>query len=513
MEIREVLRQRQRGRSQREVADALHLDRKTVRRYEELALAAGHDAADGEVSDEVVAAVAERVRPGRRQGSGHADSWFALEQEHAFLKEQVEEGLVLTKVQTLLRRRGVEVPYRTLYRYCAQAFPEHIGGTRDTVPVDDGEPGKEVQADFGRLGMVGRGTSRQRLVRALILTAVVSRHQFCWVTYGETVAEVIEGFEEAWQFFGGIFPVVIPDNLSAVVNKADRLYPRLNETFLEYAQARGFAVDACEVRSPTQKPRVERAVHYCRQSGFAGENFTEIVSAREGMRRWCLEDAGMRVHGMTHRQPLAHFREVELGHLLPLPGSRYDVPVIAHPKVARDHHVQVANALYSVPGDRIGQHVDVRADSMLVRISQHGKLLREHPRKGPGGRSTVAEDLPLHKRAYAMRDIEYLKKQAAAQGEHVGLYANRLLDGELPWTEMRRVYKLLSLCRRFGAEAVERACRRTLDLDVVDVTKVQRIVEGALPTEQRSRHLAPILRPRFARDPVAFQITQGGDHA
>lgn len=150
----------------------------------------------------------------------------------------------------------------------------------------------------------------------------------------------------------------------------------------------------------------------------------------------------MRVHGMTHRQPLVHFREVELAHLLAVPSGRYDVPVIAHPK-----------------------------DSKGVRISQRGRLLREHPRRGPGGRSTVAEDLPQHKRAYAMRDIDYLKKKAAAQGEHIGIYADRLLDGELPWTQMRRVYKLLSLSRRFGAEAVETACRRTLELDVLDVTK------------------------------------------
>jgi transposase len=514
MEIREVLRQRQRGRPRREVARALHLDRKTVRRYEELAVAAGYNLDGQEVTDDVVAAVAERVRPGRREGCGRGASWSAMEQEHEYLRERLKSGLRLSKVQTLLLRRGVEVPYRTLHRYCARSFPELVGGVRETVRVDDGEPGKELQVDFGRLGMIGRGTSRQRLVRGLILTACVSRHQFCWVTYGETLPEVIEGFEEAWLFFGGVFSVVIVDNLRAVIDRADRLHPTINATFLEYAQGRGFVVDACEIRSPTQKSRVERAVPYCRESGFVGEDFAEITAARAGMRRWCLEEAGMRIHGTTRRQPLEHFHEIEQGRLLPPPTTRYDTPIIAQPKVARDHHVQVAHALYSVPGDRIGQHVEVRADSRLVRISQHGQLLREHPRKSPGGRSTVAEDLPLHKRAYAMRDVEYLKKQATEQGEHVGIYAVRLLEDPLPWTQMRKVYKLLSLARRFGAERVESACRRTLDLDVVDVAKVQRIVEGATrPADNETRRWAPILRPRFAREPAAFEVTKDHDHA
>jgi hypothetical protein len=171
------------------------------------------------------------------------------------------------------------------------------------------------------------------------------------------------------------------------------------------------------------------------------------------MRRWCLEEAGARIHGTTQRRPLEHFLEVERAQLLPAPSTRYDTPIYAQPKVARDHHVEVGKALYSVPGGRIGQHVEARADSRLVKISQHGQLLREHPRKPPGGRSTFAEDLPEHKRAYAMRDLEYLKRQAAGHGAQIGIYAARLLDDPLPWTRMRKVYRLLSLVKRFWGRA------------------------------------------------------------
>ncbi len=98
---------------------------------------------------------------------------------------------------------------------------------------------------------------QRRVVRGLVLTACVRRHQFCWPTYGESLLEVIEGLEEGWDFFGGVFCVLIPDNLKAVVDRADRLNPRINPAFLEYAQARGFRIDPCIIASPTQKPRVE----------------------------------------------------------------------------------------------------------------------------------------------------------------------------------------------------------------------------------------------------------------
>jgi transposase len=502
-EVREVLRLWKMGRGIREVERLVGVDRKTVRRYVRAATQAGLARGPGEISEEVVGGVMAQLQPGR--GSWHGDSWAELEGQREFIKSKLDQELRLTKIGTLLRRRGVVVPYRTLHRFCASELG--LGEKAATVPVADGEPGHELQVDFGRMGLVGLSSPR-RVAKGMIFTACVSRHQFCWPTFGESLEEVIEGFEEAWLFFGGVFRIAIVDNLKAIVLEADAFQPRLNPAFLEYAQARGFVIDPCRVRSPKDKPRVERAVNYCRESGFAGEDFADISASREHMRRWCLEDAGMRVHGTTQRRPLEHFRDVELPVLLEVPDSRYQVPLYATAKVGRDHHISVAKALYSVPGNHIGQPVQVRADRLLVKIFHRGQLIREHPRQAPGGRSTCSEDLPQEKTAYAMRDIDYLRRVAAGHGHHAGIYAERLLDSPLPWTRMRQVYKLLGLVKRWGAERVELACQRCLELDVVDVNRVSRIIERALEQERAAAgiELAPIVRLRFARDPNEFAL-------
>jgi hypothetical protein len=44
---------------------------------------------------------------------------------------------------------------------------------------------------------------------------------------------VISGCEAAWAFFGGVLKTLIPDNLSAIVDGADPLEPRLNQAFVE----------------------------------------------------------------------------------------------------------------------------------------------------------------------------------------------------------------------------------------------------------------------------------------
>ncbi len=401
-------------------------------------------------------------------------------------------------------------PTRKPHRSTANRCGFRVGST--TVRVVDGEPGVECQVDFAQLGVLDDPeTGRQRRVHTLIFTAVVSRHMFVWLTFSQTLTAVIAGCEAAWVFFGGIFKVLIPDNMKPVVINADPVNPTFSDGWLDYAQARGFGTDPARVRSPKDKPRVERVVQYVRGNFFAGETFLDLPDAQRRVEHWCRVTAGLRVHGTTAQRPAEHFAADEAHLLLPAPEALYDVPVFARPKVARDRHVEIAKALYSVPGELIGQHLNARADSRLVKLYHRGQLIKTHPRKPPGGRSTDAADLPAGTAEYALRDVVSLTKKAQLAGPSVGVYAQRILDVPLPWTSMRAVYRLLGLTRTYGAQAVDTACARALELDVVDVRKIARMLEQALENQ-------PALAPakviggmaRFARDNTEYRATQGG---
>src|SRR5258708_23243323 len=88
-EIREVLRLWLRGEGFRAAGRIAQVDRKTVRRYVAAGLACGLDPAlgEGQLGDELLAAVAERVRPHR--GDGHAPAWALLAAHHAQFKAMV----------------------------------------------------------------------------------------------------------------------------------------------------------------------------------------------------------------------------------------------------------------------------------------------------------------------------------------------------------------------------------------------------------------------------------------
>jgi transposase len=262
VEVREVLRAWLSGAGARPAAERGGVNVKTARRYIEAAVAAGlvRDGGEGQLSEELLGVVLGAVRPARPDG--HGDSWELLVPLQEQISKRVKAGLTVTRIGELLTREGTDVPYRTLHRYAVERCGFTGGRAGVTVRVDDGEPGGELQVDFGDLGMIP-DQGRRRLLRALVFTAVFSRYCFVYLTFSQTVEEVIAGCEEAWIFFGGVFKILVPDNLKPVVTTADAVNPVWNRSWLEYSQARGFYTDPARVRSPQDKPRVA----YCTSSG------------------------------------------------------------------------------------------------------------------------------------------------------------------------------------------------------------------------------------------------------
>lgn len=349
-EVREVLRLWLDGRGLRSIAAVTPPDRKTICRVVDVAVGLGldRDGGVGQLDDAFMSLVMAELAVGRPDR--HGESWAVIAGEHDRIAGWVESKVPVVKMCELLARRSVVVPERTLHRYVAEHFgPTSTDGS--TVPLADCAPGAELQVDWAKLGFIAdAATGRRRTVWALVFTSVFSRHCFVWLSHSQALDAVIAGFDAAWEFFGGVFEVVIPDNMATIVTDADATDPRLNQAFLEYAQWAGFFVDPARVRAPQDKARVERNVRFLRDSFWAGESFVDLVEAQRAVEDWCRVRAGMRTHGTTGLHPIEVFVEHEAPMLAAAPAGRYDLPIYRDAKVARDHHVQIAKALLLGPG-------------------------------------------------------------------------------------------------------------------------------------------------------------------
>ena len=510
VEIVEVVRRWQAGESQRSIASGTGLSRDTVRKYLSAAREAGLTREGPSPTEDQLSVLAGISHSGPKQIQTPSEEALAPWADQIF-RWLTGDRLQVTRIRELLGERGCQVSYSSLHRFIARR--SWRGRSRNTVRMEENAPGEVAELDFGRLGFIDdRETGRRRAVWALIVVLAHSRHSFVWPTFSQKLDEVIGGLEAAWEFFGGIPRYLVIDNFPAAVAGADSLHPRLTRGFLEYSQRRGFITDPARVRHPRDKPHVERGVQYVRERFFKGGSFTGLQDMRVAARRWCLDVAGLRVHGTTRRQPLQVFQDEERHALAPWDGEPYEVTDWRTAKVHPDHHVACQYALYSVPSAQCppGQQVEIGLGRKLVRIYHRGRLVKVHPRQPRGGRSTDAADYPTELTAYTLRSPEGIKRGAAEQGPAVAEFAHRLFDGPLPWARIRQGHKLLRLGQRYTPERLDDACRRALEVDLVDVRRVERILVQALEQNETPDHPPPLPAGRFARPGSVFAHAGGG---
>ena len=526
-EVLEILRRAHRGERKRAISRATGRSRNTVHRYLKTAAKLGWRPGDKEPDEPLAARVMARHRPGPQDGPpGETETRLFPHRDTlaAWLAGDTDDrhALTLTKCHDLLGRRGVDVPYSSLHRFAVK----HCGfGLKPaTVRMANVAPGELAEVDFGRLGMIpGEQPGRRRVLWALIITLVHSRHQYVHLSHSQKLPDLIGGLEDAWEFFGGVPARVVVDNMKTAVCRADRYDPTFNRTFEEYGRHRGFVIDPAPPAYPTGKPHVERQVPYVRENFFRGEEFLGLDHAQREVIRWCLEKAGRRTHGTTRKQPLEVFEAVEKNALQALTGARFDPPLWNEVKVHPDHHVRVGRALYSVPTRYLGKKVTVRTDSKLLRIYHAGELIKTHPTQPKGGRHTDFTDYPQEKTAYAMRSAHYMIDLARQRGANIGAFMVRLLAGNFPWARLRQAQKLVRLVDKYGAPSLEAACRRALGFDLINVHRVERIVLRGLEHAEDGASVPPprgtliqselrFLRPPLSFTPTHSQEDADGDH-
>lgn len=516
-DILDILRRAQAGDSIRRIAKATGMDRKTISNY--LRIAAEHGfavvTADDQLAD-ISSTVFRAVHGPHLKPPSLASASAPLIPHRELISDWLEkDGLTLTKSHIKLGRMGVAVSYSALYRYARDEFG--FGSQKVTVRMADTEPGEVAQVDFGRMGMVfDPETGKQRVLHALVVTLVFSRHQYVYLTHRQDLDALICGMEEAWEFFGGVTRRLVLDNMKAAVVKADRYEPVFNRTFQEYSQHRGFIIDPAPVRHPEAKGCVENQVKYVRDNFFAGEEFSNREHAQRAALTWCRTTAGLRLHGTTRKRPLLVFEEEEQKTLLPFSDERFDVPAWADCKVHRDHHVRFKNALYSVPTCYVGKEVEVKGTKALVRIYHQQQLIKTHPKKAAGQKSTDYDDYPKEKSAYAMRDVNYYISTAQNRGQKQGTFMAELLAGDVPWTYIRQAQALLRLGDKYGVTRVETACTRALAFGLMNVKRVEGIIKQSLENESiptpAGARIFTLSPPRFERDADYFSHHTTKEH-
>ena len=507
--LQEAVRLHRLGNSQRSIAAKLKMGRDTLRSYLK-ALEAAHllDGSPEHLPEMTALRAASDLgvqRSSAPQQSSSVEAWRQL------IEEKRSRGAGPKAIHDYLRLHadGYTGSESAMKRFCRQLA--RTDGPRPTdvaIPVTT-PPGEVAQVDYcygGKRYDSARGVMRKTWI--FIMTLGHSRLTYAEFVYDQSVGSWIDSHINAFEFFGGVPQVVVPDNLkAAVIRKAfdcdkDDV---LNRSYRELARAYKFQVDPTPVRSPEKKGKVERDAQYIEKSFLSTLADVDVRESQRLLLVWLREVAAKRCHGTTKQVPQEVFDEEEAGSLSGLPRIRWD-PVIWKPvTVHRDCHIQVDGAFYSVPWKFMGQRIWARCSSKLIEAVAEGESLYRHSRGIRGKRYTIDSHLPEGRRDLRERSRGHWERRAKEIGPEVAELVEIIFNSDDVLLQLRRVQQIVTLLASHPVERARRTAARALHFGMYEYRAVKSILTKGLdlqPLDGEQPDRTWSTDSRYARKPT-----------
>jgi transposase len=384
-----------------------------------------------------------------------------------------------------------------LWQEYKQAFPDGYGysryaslyrawlGASDVRMLQHHKAGEKAFVDWaGEMLKVADPTSGKTLEYPVFVSAVgMSQRIFAKGYESQELKWWLAGHCDAFEFYGAVPAVVVPDNPKTGTEKACRYEPVLNPAYAEWAEFYGVAVVPARVRKPRDKAKVENAVQQVERWVLAplrDRTFFSLEEANDALaeRMVWLDDRRMKGPEASRREL---FEDEDRPAMRPLPQERYTFAQYKSAKVAPDYHVEFDRRLYSVPFGLVGKRVDIRATVGTVEVFLGGKRVASHLRSLGRRPSTNPDHMPEGHRRHAEWTPERIVRWASESGPMTGRFIQELLARKVhPEQGFRACLGIIRLGESHGQARLERACAKALGLGAFSYQSVKSILEKNL---------------------------------
>jgi transposase len=346
---------------------------------------------------------------------------------------------------------------------------------------------------------------------AQIFVAVLgaSSYTFAEATLSQNLPDWLGSHRRAFEFFGGVPEIVIPDNLKSAVSKPCRYEPDLNPSYQDLAEYYGTAVIPARVRKPKDKAKAEVGVQIVERwilARLRNQTFFCLAEANAAIRR-LLSDLNGRPFKKLPGCRKEAFETLDRPALKPLPAEAYTFSQWKKVRVGIDYHVEIDGHYYSVPFQLRGQQLDARITAGSIECFVQRKRVASHPRSFQKGRhSTVAAHMPKGHQDYADWTPERLIRWAAKTGPRTASLTEAILASRQHAQQaFRSAMGLMRLAKVYTPQRLEAACDLALDGGATSYKSVKSILSTGLDQQPRQQTL-PI------SDPIAHDNIRGGHY-
>ena len=401
------------------------------------------------------------------------------------------------RVHLELRRQGVtlqllhfeykeQYPDGFQYTWFTQNYRQYAGRL-DLVMRQEHVAGQKMFVDIAgqTVPVYDRETEAKTCDAQIFVSALgASSYIYAEALASQQLAPWLMAHVHAFQFYGGVSEIIVPDNPRVAVTRAHRYEPEINQSYLDMASHFGTAIIPARPYRPRDKAKVEVSVLLVERWILARLRNHHFYSLAE----LNLEIAGLL--DIVNRKPFKKmpgsrrtlFEEIERQALRPLPLQPYEFAAFLKAKVHLDYHVEVDRHYYSVPYQLLGETMDVRLTSSVVELILHGRRISSHLRSFRRGRHTTKpEHMPESHRRHSEWPPHRLLSWAGKTGPNtVALFEGVMESRRHPEQGYRSCLGILRLGTRYGPQRVEAACKRALSARALSYRSVESILKLGL---------------------------------
>ena len=366
-------------------------------------------------------------------------------------------------------RRHVAAVKRTLGLNCSEAF----------IPLEP-SPRGEAEADWGTAAVILGGEAVR--VKCFCMRSKYSGNPFVRLYPCERQQALFDGLSRGFLYYGGVFPVVIFDNLTAAVKKVLLGKERKEqESFVRFRSWYTFTGRFCSPGRGNEKGGVEGLV------GFARRNFLVPLPQGES-----LEDINDRLveeclaygsHRITGREgSVRELHEAERKTLMPLPRYPYGNEQTVSVKADKYATVMVDKNRYSVPASYAGRPLRAILTVDTISVYSGETRLAVHGRQYGNNHWILDADHYLEllrERPGAFRDARPLTEWKKTWSESMNTLLERFQERRGENRGIKEFIDVLLLTRNYGQKQVEDAVERALENGLGNAAGIRCLLETA----------------------------------
>ena len=478
-QIREVLRLAQaKSLSPTEIAIAAHLPRTTVRNYLSRAAAAGltwplpDDLDDRGLEERLFG----RPAPPPAILARPVPDWEVV---HAELRRP---GVTQALLWTEYRERH---PDGFGYTWFTESYHAYVGKL-DLVMRQDHHAGEKLFLDFAghTIPIVDPQTGEIRRAQLFLAVMGASSYTYAEALPSQELTHWCAANVRAFEFFGGVPAILVPDNLKSAVDQAHRYEPDLNRSYSDLAAHYGSAIIPARSRKPRDKAKVEVGVQVAERwilAALRNRTFFSIAEANAAIAErltWLNNRPFRKLEGSRR----SVFESIDRPALKPLPSRPYEFATWKRAKVSIDYHLEIDRHYYSVPHQLVGERADVRIAAATIEIFVRGRRVASHPRSSQVGRhSTTDAHMPANHRAHREWSPGRIVAWGEQAGPSTGAFVSAILASRThPAQGFRSCLGVLRLGDRYGSDRLEAACARALAAGAIGYRSVDSILKAGL---------------------------------